>query len=462
MKFTIFFFALLTGQIGISGQKLSKKDVEDDLAYLYHSLQEAHYNLYAYKNKSSYDSLYQSLKSEIKDSMSMLETISTYQNLVSFADTGHCEIDFPAGSYIEYAKTGGTVFPIELAFENKKTFIRKNFSTNHQVGNGDQLISIDGIPIDDVLKEISPLISAERLYFKHSKIEFWSFPRLWFQKYGEKESWNLKIQTKNNLIINTQVRAITVMEYEEKRNGEIVDPKKSLKFYKNTAYLNPGSLSSPTSDQLNLFKKYIDSSFEKIKEKQSFNLIIDLRNNPGGDNDCSDYLISYFAKKPFKWYSKFSVKTSKILKEHTRKVTDTTNSFSQTILNGRDGDILPIEFPFYVPVQKSKKFRGKVFILINRQTYSMAAVSAALIQDYKFGTLVGEETGDTPTLYASQFSFHLPKTKIEVKIPKGYIIRPNGSTLLKGTVPNILIYDHLLDEKDEILNELLLKLKESI
>ena len=86
---------------------------------------------------------------------------------------------------------------------------------------------------------------------------------------------------------------------------------------------------------------------------------------------------------------------------------------------------------------------------------------AAQIQDYNWGTTVGEETGDYPTLYASVFRFNLPETGIEVQVPKGQIVRVNGSTKEEGVIPDILIQDHLLDEEDEILSGLLDRLSSS-
>lgn len=442
------------------GQKFPKQAVQDDLNDLYYTLQQAHYDLYAYQNKLSYDSLYITLKSSLThDSLNLLETVSLYQHLVSFANTGHCEIDFPAASYIEYLQSGGTVFPLELSFENNRTFIRKNFSSIKESIEGDELISIDGIGINSIQTELYPLISAERAYFKNAKLEFWSFPRIYFQRYGNKESWIIELINKNGQIKELTVRAIAAIAYEEKRGGEIINPKRSLQFYGSTAYLNPGMMSSAQSEGFEIYQKEIAGAFEKIKRQGSKDLIIDLRNNPGGDDAYSNFLISYFAKKPFKWYSKFSVKTSKILKEHVRKPTDTLESFSQVLLGNKDGKIISFDFPAYQPVEKSKRFTGQIYVLVNRQTYSMAAVSAALIQDYQFGIIVGEETGDTPTLYASQFAFRLPRTSITVKVPKGYIIRPNGDESLKGLVPDINIQDHLLDEKDEILEGLLARIK---
>lgn len=459
----ILFICICTYTIAIAqnhSSKLSNQAVKGDFDYLYQSLQEAHYDLFAFNSKKKYDSLYNSLRSSLTaDSLTFIETISFYQKLVSFSNTGHCEIDFPAQSYIEYAYAGGTVFPLELSFEDEKVFVRKNFSVSTQINVGDELMTIDDQPINDILEQLYPFVSAERTYSKKAKIEFWSFPRLFFQLTGRKDKWNIQIKTIKDEIVNLEVSAISVIDYEGSRNGEVVNPQKKVTLFENIAYLNPGQFGSEAADGEKIYRKFIDSTFTIIKENEIKTLIIDLRNNPGGHNAYSDYLISYFADKPFKWYSSFSIKTSKILKEITLQQTDTTDEYTQAILRNSDGQVFNYDFPSYNPIEKSKRFNGKVYVLINRQTYSMAAVTASLIQDYKFGKIVGEETGDVPTLYASQFSYTLPQTGITVKVPKGYIIRVNRSEKLEGVKPDIYIQDHLLDDEDEILDKLLLILK---
>jgi len=457
--FTIIFILLTQLLNAQSSYKyIESSDVKSDFDYLYKALQETHYNLFAYTSNKDYDNVYFALKAKItQDSLSLIETTSLFQKLVSFSNTGHCEIDYPISSYVKYAKNNGTVFPLELAFENNKVFIRKNMSSDKSIKIGDEILTIDGKPIIEIQKELYPLVSAEREYFKKTKIEFWSFPRLFFQLNGKKDNWLVQIRNAENEITSINLSAITVMDYESNRNGEVVNliPQTLFKYFGNTAYINPGPFNSTEINGEELFKNFVDSVFTDIRIKKTKDLIIDLKNNPGGHNVYSDYLISYIANTPFKWYSDFSLKTSKLLKDHTRLKADTTDNYSKSILTNPDGQIFEFDFPIYQPIKESNRFNGKVYVLINRQTYSMAAESAAIIQDYKFGEIVGEETGDAPTLYASQFSFQLPKTSIIVKVPKSYIVRPNGDKSLKGVIPDIEILDHLLDDNDEILNELL-------
>ena len=417
-------------------------------------MEKSHYNLYAYTPKEEFDLNYDRVKNSVeKDSISFKEAVGIFQRVISKANTGHAEIDFPAKSYIDFVQKKGRIFPLEIALEDDKAYIRKNYSDNQDIRTGSEIIEINNMRIDDILKLMYPHISAERPYLKKAKIEFWSFPRLYWQIFGEVEDFSVSVK-ENGQIKEYRLQSVAALEDYEYKRKDILSSDRRLRFYANAAYLNPGNFSGDEE----AYQQFIDSAFAAIKEESSKNLIIDLRNNAGGDNSFSDYLISYFAQKPFRWNSSFSLKTSKYLKQDTRLNKDTTNTYFQEILKQPNGKIFPYHFEAMQPQVPEKRYNGKVYVLINRQTYSQAAVAAGLIQDYQLATLVGEETGDFPTLYASLFTVELPNTKIPVKVPKGYMVRVNKSEKPEGVKPEITIKDHLLDEEDEILDSLLQRL----
>ena len=244
---------------------------------------------------------------------------------------------------------------------------------------------------------------------------------------------------------------MNVFEGYEGRRTEVLNASMQVKLRDGAAYLNPGNLFGDEET----YRKFIDSSFTVIREGKISNLIIDLRNNQGGNDSFGDYMVSYIADQPFKWSSSFTLKTSSFLKDNIRKTRDTTLAFWASALSHEDGEIYPYEFQPYEPQPAEKRFKGKVYVLVNRQSHSQSTVTASQIQDYGFGTIVGEETGEYPTLYASVFKFQLPETGIEVQVSKGYMVRVNGSVEERGVIPDIFIRDHLLDEKDEILEGIL-------
>ncbi|SDQ51475.1 S41 family peptidase [Flagellimonas zhangzhouensis] len=454
-----FLFLFLFSITGIFAQnQFSKKEVLDDFSYLKNALEEAHYNLYFYTPKSEFESNYNAVRNQIqKDSFNLLETITLFQKVITKVDNGHTFIPFPGNSYGKYAYAGGTLFPLEIAFENGKSLVRKNWSNNPRINQGSEIISINNNPIEEILEKMYPLISAERTYFKKAKIELTSFPRLYWQVFGEQQQFGVDIK-ENDSTTSYTLSAINLIDDYEMKREEVIQSQMELKIINDVAYLKPGAFGGDESK----FRKFIDSSFAVIKNKQFKNLIIDLRNNPGGDDSFSDYLVSYIADKPFKWNASFNLKTSKILKDHVRKRYDTTQVFWKEVLSHKDGDIYEYPFENYQPQKENQRFNGKVYVLVNRQSHSQATLTAAQIQDYGFGTIVGEETGEYASLIASIFQIELPNTKIPVYISKGRIIRVNGNAEPKGVIPDILIQDHLLDEKDEIMEGLLQRLNRNL
>ena len=459
LKIALFSYIYLCTLKSISQSKLqfSKDTVLKDLENLYESLQQAHYNVYAYPTEDEFKSTYLNLKKSItKEQYSLLETTNLYQQLTASVRNGHTNIGFPISSYIEYAQNGGTLFPLEIAFDKEKPIVRKNWSNNADILTGDEIVSINDKPIQEVLERINLQISAERDYFKEVMIEAFSFPRYYWQVFGKTDSFTVEIKSGDS-VKKINLKPIPVIEGYETKRDEILNAQMSLKFYENTAYLNPGNFSGDEER----YRRFIDSSFAIITQKKTENLVIDLRNNQGGDDSFSDYLVSYFADKAFYWNSDFTLKTSNQLKEHIRKNKDTTQIFWKTALSKSDGTIYNYKFEAYQPQSDTKRFTGKVWVLVNRQSHSQSAVTAAQIQDYNFGVIVGEKTGDYPSLYASIFQYELPNTKIVVNISKGFITRVNGSKKEEGVIPDIIIKDYLLDEEDEMLKTVLQKINTS-
>lgn len=446
----VFLMGSLYGQNGFS-----REQIINDLNYLKKTLEEVSYDLYAYTSKEAFEKNFNQIVNELtEDSLSQIATINLFQKVVSAANIGHTSISFPGQQYIAYAYDGGTVFPLEIALESGQALIRKNWSSQDDIKIGDELVSIDGVAIQEILDKINPLIAAERPYFKQVKIEAYSLPRLYWQLFGRKETFEVEIRSGEKLK-KYVIKAVEVIDGFEAKRTEVLNAELKLDFFKKTAYLNPGSFNGDETK----YRAFIDSAFNKINELESDHLIIDLRNSQGGDDSYSDYLVSYIADQPFTWSSQFTLKTSSILKEFVRQNYDTTTTFWQSVLNHENGEIYEFEFEPYQPQPEDKRFTGQVYVLVNRQSHSQAAVTASQIQDYNFGIIVGEETGDYPSLYASIFQFTLPNTSIPVNVTKGRIIRVNGSEKEEGVIPDILIKDHLLDENDEILNALLKKLE---
>ncbi|PWJ41872.1 S41 family peptidase [Sediminitomix flava] len=445
--------------------KYSVDEVKADLDFLYSTLQDTHYNLYINTPKNEYDIAFSELTNSITDSLSLLDSYRILQPFTALSELGHCTFDLPfARLYGNYINEEGKLFPLNIRIENNKAFLTHNLSSDSTLMIGSEIVSINGKPIENYISEIHHYLSGENSYLKDTFFDLVSFPRMLWVLEDIKDSYTVKVRVDDKSISSHKIQAISALEFETEfsKVPQIFDNRRTFKIIDNIAYLKPGPFmnleSSGNSSEIetfntNEFKNFVDSAFLKIREGKHNQLIVDLRNNSGGSNSFSDQIIAYFADKPFKFCSKFEVKTSKITKEFWEKVEDTQNKeLKESILSHKNGEIFTSDISLNQPQADSLQFKGKVYVLINRYSYSQATVTAAMIQDYKFGTLIGETTADVPTTYGAIHQFELPNTKISVSYPKAFIIRPNGNTELKGTTPDIKVTPNRFTEKDEILD----------
>lgn len=430
--FGIVFGFLQTSSLSAQTELYSSAQVKRDLQFAYTTILQAHYNPFLYTTEEKLDSSFQFAVGSIgEDSIGSLQANTIIQRFVSSVNNGHTSLSFPVQEYIEYAQKGGTVFPLELSFEHDHVYIRNSYTNASELLPHVEILAIDERPIEAVLEELGHYTPAEDVYFEKAKVEALSFPRLYWQVYGQQETFTVSALIKGKGPVDFQLGAVSVMDGYEMKREEVLNASMYLGIENDIALLNPGSFGG----DIVAFKSFIDSSFQVIRERQLGSLYIDLRNNAGGDDVFSDYLVSYIADRPFHWCSEFYLRSSAALKNHVRTNSDTTLNYAQSILKADDGEVFPFEFPPHDPQPESKRFEGQVYVLINRQTHSQAAVTAAQIVDYGWGTTMGERTGEYPSLCASLFPVALPETGFTLQLSKGYIVRVSGDTTQQGLVP---------------------------
>jgi C-terminal processing protease CtpA/Prc len=218
------------------------------------------------------------------------------------------------------------------------------------------------------------------------------------------------------------------------------------------AYLRPGpfyNVEAKTGAEewdVSGFREFIDHAFDQFLAAGASRLIIDLRGNPGGDKLFSDVMVAWFAGRPFRFASQFKIKVSAetIAANSARIEHDAaaagpvSREFAELYARHGIGDLADFAIAETAP-RAGKRFEGKVFVLIDRQSYSNAVAVAALVQDYRFGVIVGEATSDMATTYGAMEQFALDHTGLKVGYPKARIVRPNGDLRSRGVTPDIAI-----------------------
>lgn len=192
-------------------------------------------------------------------------------------------------------------------------------------------------------------------------------------------------------------------------------------------------------------------------------MLIDVRSNPGGDNSFSDHMVAWFADEPFRFASNFLLRVSaQATASNARRLTPgDTGSISArfaAFAEAKPGDVVDFDLGDTQP-REGQRFEGKVYLLIDRHSYSNTVTVAALAQDYGFARILGEETSDRASTYGAMEQFTLSRTGIIVNFPKAHIIRPGGNANARGVVPDIAIRSPLVAAEDEMLKEALASIR---
>lgn len=435
--------------------KVAPTIVRSDFSTLYRTLREAHFNLYAHRSRASYDALYQTLAASIREPMSPLEVAKLFQQFVAYGRIGHARIEAPIVAFVTYWQGGGTMLPLFLRVDGERVLLTATAEATGTLRPGTEITAIDGTPIHDVLDRVGAYVSAERPYMAYAQMEK-SFPALLWLDRGALASVAVTA-TIAGRSVTVPVAAVTLNQ-RKALAAQFPNPGFGTDFatrdYKllgnGIAYLRPGpffnteqaAIGSEPSYHASSFLTFVDDSFHQCLASGATDLLLDLRDNPGGDNSFSDPMVAWFATRPFRFAASFLLKASAATKADYARQRATGTSIDPAFARQMDaearhpnGTRYRYELPLVQPVT-GPRFRGRVWVLVNRHSYSNAASVAALIQDYGFGKVIGEETADVASNYASVQSFTLPGTKIAVTYPKSHFLRPNGKDEVAGVKPD--------------------------
>ena len=197
-----------------------------------------------------------------------------------------------------------------------------------------------------------------------------------------------------------------------------------------------------------VFFTQIDSIFKQIKTDSVEYLILDIRNNPGGNSELADYLVSHIYDKPYQYSSKIQIKRSRQYYDYMQGYFSWWfRPFSGFVKTFRDYEQTPMGELFNDikgtknPVKTAYIFSGKKILLINGNTFSTALGFATIFKDHKIGTIIGEETKAAVNGFGDMYPFDLPNSGIWVWCSTKRYIRPSGEYTDGGLQPDIFVAD---------------------
>jgi C-terminal processing protease CtpA/Prc len=447
---------------------LAPQAVREDFAALYAGLQASHYDLYARRSRESYEALFTQMHAAIDAPMPAMEVWRHFQRFVAYGNVAHARIDPPTHAWEAFRKAGGKAFPLFVRVVHGKAYVSDDYSSVSEIAIGDEVVAVQGQPVLKWLAPMRALVSADNDYLAYTQLET-QLPMLVWLAGQASSSFDVVLRKPDGHCVELTLPARDRPGFE----SATADRAKVFELDPNTrqartmgggvAYLRPGPFYDNRPEATDpwdatAFQEFLDQSFRLFIRQGARRLLIDLRDNPGGDNSFSDRLIAWFADRPFRFSESFDIKISAAATAANRKRVDaqsggagsTALKLAAAYAGKRPGEHIQFPIPL-VPPRAGERFTDEVYVLVNRHSYSNAVLVAAIVQDFGFGKILGEETADLASTYGALEKFTLPNTGLEVSFPKARILRPNGNPAARGVVPDIAIATPLVGEQQDVV-----------
>jgi hypothetical protein len=198
------------------------------------------------------------------------------------------------------------------------------------------------------------------------------------------------------------------------------------------------------------FKKSVDAMFRQVAVDKPRVLIIDVRENGGGEDSIATELFRHFTKKPFRLMASTRVKRSRDARDSGKKIIRIPFRWmglpllvaeGRQYYLGEEGSISPPkEWPIRTWTRAEPFFEGPVCVLTGPHTYSAAAEFADAAKAFGLATLVGEETGGQPNSFGNNFTFPLQRSGLVVEMATSRAVRASGDVAdFTPVIPDIVV-----------------------
>jgi hypothetical protein len=443
---------LLAIQTLFGQTKFSEQQLRDDLLFYKLNLERYHPNLYLYNSKDNFNHFFDSLIYSINQSMIEADFYRIITLTSGLIKDGHTLI-LPSNAFIEHHNSHSRFLPLQIGIYKEQLYVKMNCTSSILVEDGTIIDSINGVSSNEIIKVLIARQVRDGNNISYSNWILDTYFREYYSyTFGHPEVYEISYK-KDDGAYRIEIPALfkdSIYQYRTINYPKIYSKNAQSKGVyleydssQNVAILTINDFHSEVlkSEFNQNFSKETKSIFENIFLVNPKNLVIDIRNNQGGDVENGVNLLRYLINQPFR-----------ITEEYNR------------IKNGKTirckGPSQGIHKPY------GKRFTGQVYVLLNGGSFSNSVIFSSCLKEHTNTIFVGMESGGNPNVLAGYTKdLELPNTKIRVEIPtKQFIMTNLKRNDGNGLIPNYEIDNSIQDniqQNDKQLDFVMKLIKEN-
>jgi hypothetical protein len=430
MKKAILFLYIATFiscKAGSQEKIFTTEAVKRDLNFAFERLTNLHPGLHRYTTKEELKRYFNKLLLNVPDSMNIWQAHSYISQLIGEIRCGHTRL-FPNMDELEKLKKQPVFFPLPSRWLSDSLYVRTGDAAAPKWW---RVESINNVPVAALLSHFEKRFALDGESRKGKQLFFDNLAYYYAVLKERPTSFVLKVKSvpaNNDTLI--ELPALTWQALEKMRaENKIVFGTGRLKPFE---FRTQGQIGFLTVRNFNgerhrsfgyNFPAFLDSAFQQTLNNKITHLVIDIRNNGGGDDAYGALLYSHLTNKPFYYFKE--------------------------VVTLKNGAFVNVSHPQLKQQPASAiAYLGKTSLLVDGLTFSTAADFAAIFKEHNRGLIVGMETGGAFQGNNSGPSSEvtLPNTGIVLSIPLWrYTNAVKNTKSASGVMPDVEILPTIFD-----------------
>jgi C-terminal processing protease CtpA/Prc len=420
-----------------AGDLISVKDLKSDLAELNTLLDSVHPDPSFTMNLPEVKFQINKLAAEITTPMTHLEAWKYFSVLNPYFQDGHMVISYPefAKELNHHINNGGRIFPIKVRIDKSHhIYVTDVQNIDKGIKVGDKIVAINGIDASEIVKDILNRMHGDTVSNRLALISE-RFANMYWLLYGDTDYYQIDVSD------NSEHNRYSVIGSNKKVgdiNPKIGDFVQREILANGIGYLRIDRFYY-TPEQETAYFKFMDESWQKFHNANVQDVIIDVRNNPGGtDHYWQLGIAPYIAREPFSFLSAFKIRL-------------TEGNLKKGPVKGEVGSMVEGPYSPLVPIKGHNNLRipGKAYLLMGSLSYSSTILFLTALQDSKQAVIAGQSSGARSCTTGRIETSSLSGSKLKITLPTLIFIRPSGKDSCHQPIkPDLFILD---DPSDPII-----------
>ncbi|MBP6748225.1 MAG: hypothetical protein KA144_01190 [Xanthomonadaceae bacterium] len=381
--------------------------------------------------ESDFRALVEKSKASLSGQSSKADLLWAFNRIIAAIGCGHTRMDY----FIQEDKEirVDQRFPLDVQIFNDRLYVRNGLVNSDRVKPGDEIISVNGLPVEQLLKTIYQRVPADGYNpnFRRAVANTWLTSYL---------TYALQFPENYEVTLRHGYRKTTLKPLKEWSFPPIVPPYFKCQDGFCAEFEDGGAIAVLSlrhwnyyGEALSDFKAKIDRLRAQMDQNGSKALIIDVRGNLGGSGLAGDYLLRQLSDASCAYFSADSNGDESLKRERSSTKTP---------------------------------FAGSVFYLSNGLTNSATGHFLAMADAMDDGIIVGTNSGNGFTVNDGAADFRSSRLGIRYRIARlVFSISSDRHTQADGVTPHYEVRQTVLDElsgKDAQYEQALQLARESI